>query len=43
VQMISQAIEAKFDGQERNNSIYKLKFRNGGSVNTRQIAGLKTS
>ena len=27
--MISQGIEAKLDGQERNNSIYRLKFPNG--------------
>jgi len=30
VKMISQGIEAKLDGQERNNSIYRLKFQNGG-------------
>jgi hypothetical protein len=30
VKMISQGIEAKLDGQERNNSIYRLKFPNGG-------------
>jgi hypothetical protein len=28
--LISQGIEAKLDGQERNNSIYRLKFPNGG-------------
>jgi len=30
VELISQGIEAKLDGQERNNSISRLKFPNGG-------------
>jgi len=32
--MVSQGIEAKLDGQERNNSIYRLKFQNGGGNKT---------
>lgn len=41
--MISQGIEAKLDGQERNNSISRLKFLNGSvyvETHTRAIVAL---